>query len=185
MAKRDEGAELSADEKFELLLEVLAQKQAGGITKDDLQQILAVNATAVQKALKPENETHPNISAFHPKGGPLLSLPYAVFYRGDPVHKHLETHHDRELELMAQVQPGEYTVLRKDGTPMPVSVSAERDASGRITRLNIDFRVSKDEQALVPPIFVVLYQLVYPDNPRQRFVEAMTEHLQLVLPQAV
>ena len=142
-------------------------------------------AKAMQKAMKPENEFHPDINAFsYPEGErarPKVKTPYAVFYNGYPASKFLETQHWRECELMAQVQPGQFSVLRRDGTKLDVTVTAERDADGKITKLDIRFPVSREEKFLVPPMMSVLYQLVHQDNPRQRFIESMNEFMTLTL----
>lgn len=146
-------------------------------------------AKAMQKAMRPENETHPGISVFSkPKGerdDPKTVLPHEFWYCGYPMHMFPETEHWRELELAAQVQPGEYTVIRKDTTPMQVSVRAERDANLKLTKVLVEFAVTREEKWLVPPKTVLLYQLVHSDNPRKRFLEAMNEHLQLMFGESV
>jgi hypothetical protein len=183
--------ELTIDDKFDLLLQVLAQKQETGITKDALKEILAETgqstAASMQRALKPENTTHPNISVFRPKGGADPVLPYEVLYNGFPVHKAVETHHDRELELLLMVKPGEYTVIRKDGTPMTVTAKAEHDANGVITKMSIQFPVSREDKAIVPAMQVLLYQMAYAGtaHPKQLFVAATTEHMQTMFADAV
>jgi len=140
----------------------------------------------VHKALKPENATYPAVSATsYPEGDtarPRESvLSHAFFYNNFPVHKFPETHHYRELELAELVQPGTFRVLRKDGTDMTVEVAAERDAKDAITKILVTFPISREDKYLIPPMTVVLYQLVHPDNPRKRFVEAMSEHLNMTL----
>jgi len=139
-------------------------------------------AKAMQKAMRPENEFHPGISAFsYPEGDRARpkSLPFEFLYNGYPCHKFLETEHWREVELMAQVQPGEYTVLRKDGSKMTVEVRAEHNADGQVTKLDVRFPVSRETKWLVPPKMVVLYQIVHPDNPHRRFMEATQEWMQI------
>lgn len=177
--------ELTMDDKFDLLLQALVNQQAQGITADTLKDILASNATAVQKAMKPENDTHPGKSCFsYPEGDvarPKPVLPYDFFWNGYPMHKFPETEHWRELELACQVQPGEYTVIRRDGSRMAVTVKGERDADGKLTKVSVEFPVLREERALVPPKMVTLYQLIHNDNPKKAFVEAMTEHLSMVM----
>jgi len=178
-------AELTNDDRFLMLLEVLAQQKDNAVTPEMLEKILASQATAVQKAMKPENETHPGISAFsYPEGDrarPRPVIPHEFFYNNYPVHKFPETEHWRELELACEVVPGSYTVIRRDGSRMTVEVKGERNADGKLTRVSVEFPVTRDEKALVPPKQVVLYQILHNDNPRKAFVEAMTEHLQLVM----
>lgn len=183
MAKQTD--ELTNDDKFELLIQALMAQQSNGITKETLAEILASQATAVQKAMKPENETHPGISAFsYPEGDrarPRPVLPHEFLYNNYPMHKFPETEHWRELELACEVVPGSYTVIRRDGSRMSVEVKGERNADGKLTKVSVEFPVSREEKALVPPKQVVLYQLVHNENPKKAFVEAMTEHLQMVM----
>lgn len=178
--------ELTIDDKFELLLQALVnQKQDQGITPDTLKEILSTQATAVQKAMRPENDTHPGKSAFNRPGGevadPKPVLPHEFWWNGYPMHKFPETEHWRELELACAVQPGEYTVIRRDGSRMAVTVKGERDADGKLTKVSVEFPVLREERALVPPKMVTLYQILHNDNPKKAFVEAMTEHLALVM----
>jgi hypothetical protein len=179
--------ELTSDDKFEMLLSALLESKSTALSKDDLRSLLVetsqATAGAMQKALKPENTEHPNISVFRPKGGKDPVLPYDIFYNGFPIHKAVETHHDRELELLLQVEPGEYTVIRKDITPMAVSVTAERDANGKITKLEIRFPVTREEKALIPAMHVLLYQIVHAHEgtPKQVFVKATQDHMALLL----
>lgn len=182
MAKSDEKKELSADEKFELLLTALTQKQSEGLTPDTLKELLAETAKATQRAMRPENDTHPHISAFTKPGGylanPHETLVCDTFYRGFPVHKAYETHHWREIELLNQVKPGEYVVLRKDLTPMKVSVKGEYDAKQTLTKKEIVFDVTREERHYIPSMTVLLYQLVHHDRPVQQvYLEAMQEDL--------
>lgn len=170
-----------------------AQPAAQGLTADLLEAIMTrtaeISASSMKKAMKPENEFHPDKSVFnYPEGNrehPKTLPPFEVLYNGYPVTKFPETQHWRELELFAQVRPGTYTVLRKDGSRMDVVVDGQTDADGKLTKIDIHFPISRDEKFLIPPQMVVLYQLVYSDNPRQRFVEAMQEWLGLTIWTAV
>ena len=88
---------------------------------------------------------------------------------------------------MAQVEPGEYTVIRKDGSRMAVTVTGERDADGRLTKVEVTFPVTREDKGVIPPQAVVLYQIVHAKTktPKQAFVEAMSEHLNQVLGETV
>jgi hypothetical protein len=175
--------ELTTDDKFELLIQALTAKQGEGITRDTLQEILTANATAVQKAMKPENDAHPNKSVFRPNGGPDPELPFEFYYLNFPVHKFRETHHDKELELAAQVKPGTYPVLRRDmQTVMPFEVKGERDGNGTLTKITVEASISREEKHLVPPMQVVLYQIVHANgNPKQLYMQAMQEYMQTLM----
>lgn len=168
----------------------LAQLQASQRADQAAAQQTAT-AKAMQKAMRPENETHPGISAFsYPEGDVARPKPapaYEFFYNGFPVHKSLETHHWRECELMKDVEPGEYTVIRKDTTRMTVTVRGERDADGKLTKIDLSFPVSREEKPLVPPMMSVLYQIVHAKDmtPKEAFLRATQEHLGLILGEAV
>ena len=182
MANKEEKV-LSIDDKFQMLLEVLAQnKQPSGLTKDDLAELLSGQAQSMKKALKPENDEHPNVSAFHPNGGPFINLGYEVYYNNFPVHKAIETHHDRELELFSQLTPGIYRVLRKDLSDMTGTVRAEKTPTGKITKLFVEFPVAREEKAQIPPVHVVLYQIVHHDMPaHKRYAAAVNDHMAATL----
>jgi hypothetical protein len=164
----------------------LAQLQASQSAKaaEDAQK---ATAQAMYKAANRSNEEHPGKSVFaYPEGDvakPRPALPFDFFYNAYPVHKFPETEHWRELELAAQVKPGEYAVLRKDGSKMKVTVTGERDADGKLTKVEVSFPVLRAEAPLVPPKSVLLYQIVHSETktPRRAFLEAMQEHLQQTL----
>jgi hypothetical protein len=190
MAK-DTGKELTSDDKFEMLLEALTRQQTPGIDlaalKEVLQQTSQATANAMQKAMKPENTDHPGVSAFsYPEGDqakPKAIPKHEFWYCGYPVHLFPETEHWREIELMAAVVPGEYTVLRKDGTTMAVTVLGERNADGKLTKVQVQFPVSREDKWLIPPKSVLLYQIVHrgDGSPKRVFLSAMQEHLALSL----
>lgn len=167
----------------EVVLEI-ARTQASAATQQAA-EAQSATAKAMQKAMKPENDEHPGHSVMsYPEGDkarPRVKTSYAVSYNGFPVSKFPEAHHWRELELIAQVQPGQFRVLRKDFSPMDVTVDAERDADGQITKLDIRFPVPRDEKHNIPPMMSVLYQLVFTDHPRQRFMESIQEYMNYTL----
>jgi hypothetical protein len=183
MAKQND-ADLTNDDRFLMLLEVLAQRKDDTITPEVLEKLLASNATAVQKAMKPENETHPGLSALsYPEGDrarPRPVIPHEFLYNNYPMHKFPETEHWRELELACQVVPGTYTVIRNDRSAMTVEVKGDRDADGKLTRVSVEFPVSREDKGKIPAKAVVLYQLIHNENPKKAFVEAMMDYLQLV-----
>lgn len=186
MAKDDV---LTTDEKFELLIAALSQKGEVGITPEVLRDILAHNQQAAERAANPSNKTHPGISAFsYPEGDrdhPKAPLPYECFYNGYPVHQFPETEHWQEWELLGRLQPGEFSVIRKDGTSMKVTVTGERNAAQELAKVVVSFPISREDMAKIPPKYVVLYQLMHPENPRQAFFEAMQAHLKVMVPEAV
>lgn len=177
--------DLTTDDKFMLLLEALTAHKEQGIGPETLEKLLTANAQQMQKALKPENETHPGISCFsHPEGDqkrPKPPLPYQLFWNNYPTYKFPETETWAEWALYSQLTPGEFTVIRKDGSRMTVTITGERDADQKLTKVTVTFPISREEKWLVPPTYVLLWQLVHPDHPRQRFVEAMQQWLQMTM----
>jgi hypothetical protein len=64
------------------------QPQTGGITKDDLADVLKDNAEGMRRALKPENARHPDISALNPLGErdhPRPALTRKTYWVGIPL----------------------------------------------------------------------------------------------------
>jgi hypothetical protein len=190
---KDEKAPLTADDKFEFLMSALTEaltKNQGGMSMDAIREMMRENSAAIsgamQKAANPSNPHSSGKSAFdYPEGGlvkPKPQLPYEMWYAGFPMHLFPETEHWRELELCLLIKPGEYTIIRKDGGLMKVAVRGERDASEKLTKVSIEFSCSREEKWLIPPKIVLLYQLAYQEVPaRQRFIQAMQEHLQLTM----
>jgi hypothetical protein len=183
-------AVLTDTDKFERLIAALMQQKSAGIDIDALRAVLSENSKAVAKTMRPENETHPGMSAFsHPEGDiarPRVALPFELLWNNYPVHKFPETQHWRELELMAKLKPGVFKVLMKDGTPMTVTVKADRNAKDEITRIVVEFPVSREDKFRIPPMSALLYQIVTEEGTTQtRFIAAMTEHLNIMLSAAV
>jgi hypothetical protein len=197
MAKeKDDAKEMTSDDRMLLLLEALVQQkqQAQPFDMEALREVLSQNsqatASAMQKALKPENTDHPGVSAFsYPEGDrerprdSILPPGVEVWYFRYPMHMFPETEHWRELELAAQVQPGTYTILRKDESTMQIEVVATTNGDGKIRRLEIGLPngagISREDKWLVPPKTVVLYQLVHSKagSPKRVYIKAMQEYL--------
>ena len=147
-----------------------------------------VAADHTHKLANPSNKVHPGKSVFsYPEGDtarPRPVLPFEFLYNGYPFHKFPETQHWRELELAAQVAPGEYKVMRKDYTDMKVSVTGERDGNGALTKVDVRFTVSREDRDKVPAQAVVLYQIVHAGSgksTKRLFLEAMQEWLTITL----
>jgi hypothetical protein len=182
--RKDE--ELTTDDKFMLLLEALNARRGSDLDAETLEKLLAGQATAMKKALRPENDEHPGHAALaYPEGDKAKPregiLSHEFFYNGFPVHKFPENHAWYELEMAEKVQPGEYRVILKDMTDKLVTVKGETNAKGIATKVSVEFGVSREEKGLIPPMYVLLYQLVHPGQSEQRFVEAMHAYLDLVI----
>lgn len=176
------------DDQFNQLVAVLSVNRGnGGMDPAQLEQILRsaaeASAKAMQKAMRPENEHHPEISAMsYPEGDrlkPRPILPYELWWNGYPMHTFPETEHWRELELACLLKPGEYTVLRKDGSKMTVSITAQKNADMKVIRLDVAFVESREEKGLTPPKMVTLYQIVNGEESvptKLTFMRAMNEY---------
>lgn len=173
---------LTADQKFERLLEVLAQQRASGIDAETLSKLLSENAAAMQKAMKPENADHPGVSVFsHPDGDkaqPKPPMPYELYWNGYPVHKFPET--ETWAEWLAQMDlpgHGEYTVLKSDGARMKVTIKAEVNADGRATKVMVEHPQTREDKDKIPPKTAVIAMLKRQDDLRGAFLESMQAHL--------
>jgi hypothetical protein len=185
MARTD----LNTDDKFELLLNaLLARQEQSGLTKEDLQELLASQATAMQRALKPENATAPMHSCMaYPEGDTARPreniLTKQVFLRGFPLHKFPEASTWWELELAEQVRPGSYRVIKKDMTDMRVDVTGEYDPNDKLTKIDITFHVSREDKDNIPAVPVLLSQLVPGVDPMTAFLDSMQKHLEMMVAQ--
>jgi hypothetical protein len=182
------AAPILSDEQFAQLLGAIGKANTGsGLDAELLRDALRGAAVAAAEHAKPIDKPHPGKSVFnYPEGElarPKPVPPFQFLYNGYPCTKFMETEHWRECELMCDVVPGEYSVIRTDGSKMAVTVKGERDADGNLTKIDVVFPVSREERVLVPPKAVVLYQLVHANekSPRQLFVEAMTEWMNITL----
>lgn len=177
----DEGWE-AAD-----VLELAERQAAQRVAAASAQQ--TATAKAMQKAMRPENEFHPGHSALsYPEGDHAKprTLPYEFWINNYPCHKFPETEHWREIDLMRAVTPGVFTALRKDGSRMTVTVTAERDADGRITKMKMEYPVSRDEKHLIPPKIVLLYQIAHAEQDlRVSFMQSMQEFMAMTMGTAV
>jgi hypothetical protein len=177
--------QLSAEQFAQLLQAISANKSS--LDVDALQTILKETAEgtakAMQKALKPENQTHPGKSVFsHPDGDLLMPkppLPYELKWNGYPVNKFPET--ETWSEWLAQSNlpgRGEYTVLRLDGSKMKVTVATETDADGKTTKVEITHPCVRADKDKIPPKTVIVSQMQGKDDPRAAFLAEMHRHLE-------
>jgi hypothetical protein len=178
--------ELTTDDKFAMLIQALTQRQEQGISAETLKELLAGQAENMRAAEERENKRPPlHSSLAYPEGDrdkPRENiLTKQVFLNGFPLHKFPEASHWWELELAEQVKPGTYRVIRKDGSDMTVEVKGETDPKGVLTKISIEHGISREEKNQIPPVPVLLYQLVYNDAPQKRFVEAMHLYLDLMV----
>lgn len=144
----------------------------------DIEVAATINAQAMKKALRPENEIAPAISAFNPKGETKYPRPrprqiymMARYPICDPGNYDTTTW--SEIELLNQLRPGAYMVTKSDGTDVEVLVKGENDSAGRPYKMTLfaDGKgIQDDEQRNNwPSLMQVLTQMVTGEQPAQSF----------------
>lgn len=88
----------------------------------------ANNATAMKRALRPENTRHPGISALNPRGDKDYPRPKLKYKRVNVPYRSEPEDFDRErIELLNLLEQGQYMVDRNDGTQVQISVKIVRN----------------------------------------------------------
>lgn len=89
----------------------------------------------------PENKQAPGISVYsYPEGDllrPKAPLKCKMFWVGYELN--VETLTPGEVDLLNRIEPGEYRVMKTDGTPIPFKVSAKHNDRFQLEELNIWF----------------------------------------------
>ena len=180
-------------EQFAAILQAVKDSGSGEHTSR-LEQILLktaeVSAQTMKRALKPENQTHPGLSVFsYPEGDVAHArpeLPFQVLWNNFPVHKFAEQHHWYELELLSQLQPGEYHVsLANDEGAQPVTIKGEYDANRKLTKIEVQAAgMDRNTARSAPPMAVWAYQMVHHDRPRgETYIEGTSAFMRHVVQQ--
>jgi len=144
----------------------------------DLEVAATIHAQAMKKALRPENEISPMVSAYNPKGETKYPRPkptqiymMARYPICDPGNYDTTTW--SEIELLNQVKAGAYKVTKSDGMDVEILVSCEKDSAGRPykTTLFADGKgIMDDEQKQNwPPLLQILTQIVTGEGPTQSY----------------
>lgn len=128
------------------------QASGGGISKDDLKEVMESNSEGMRRALKPENARHPDVSAFNPKGErdfPRPPLRRKTFWIGVPLQaSELSA---EEIELFNSI---EHPMTARNGT-----WTAELKNAG--TELHINFpNATIDERMDLPSMKVLMTELI-------------------------
>lgn len=128
------------------------QPQGGGISKDDLKEVMESNSEGMRRALKPENARHPDVSAFNPKGErdhPRSALRRKTFWIGVPLNQNELS--EEEIVLFNSV---EHNVEARNGT-----WKAELKNAG--TELHVTFpNATVDERMDLPSMKVLMTELL-------------------------
>ncbi len=99
------------------------------VEKDARTHQAETSASAMKRALMPENPRHPGISVYsHPEGElkrPKPSLRCETFWLNSPMEGDVDT--VEEIELANLLEPGEYLCTKSDGSKVKATVEVERD----------------------------------------------------------
>lgn len=170
MAKRDEQPELNTDQEVVLTLAQIidlakSMNQQQGLTPDMVAEIAAkatAAATASIAGPKDDYRNDPKISVFNPLGDrdhprpELLGDIYWAGYllRGDELTKH-------EIDLLNQVQPGDFEIMSRDGGMLPFKVRDLDPGSKDVRKLLILFPcMTADQRMSLPNMVEMLAQVV-------------------------
>lgn len=144
----------------------------------DLHAAATIHAQAMKKALRPENEIAPGISAYNPKGERDFPRPkprqiymlarYPICEPGN-----YDTTTWAEIELLNTLKGGAYTVTKADGTDVEVLVKGETDSAGRPYKMTL-FADGKgiqddDQKNNWPPLLQILTQMILGERPEQSY----------------
>lgn len=160
-------------EQWSMLMEKLTKNQ-----QLDIETAATINAQAMKKALRPENEIAPGISVFNPAGEqafprrkPSQIYMLAKYPICDPGN--YETTTVTELALLEQLKGGVYKVTKADMSDVSVMVRQELDAGGKPykTTLFADGKGLKDDEDKNnwPPLIQVLTEIVTGDGPAKSY----------------
>lgn len=144
----------------------------------DIENAAIINAQAMKKALRPENELHPGISVYNPRGEQKYPRPkptqiymLAKYPICDPGNYDTTTY--SELELLNQLKPGIYPITKSDGLTVNVLVKTEYDGADRPykTTLFADGKgIQDDEQRQNwQPLMQILTEMVTGEGPTQSY----------------
>lgn len=141
----------------EALLKAMERLQPqGGISKDDLKEVMESNSEGMRRALKPENARHPDVSAFNPKGErdhPRPELRRKTFWIGVPLQKDELT--AEEIGLFNSV---EHNLTARNGT-----WTAELRNAGQELHINFP-NATVDDRMDLPSMKVLMTELVGGDR---------------------
>lgn len=167
MAEKKEK-DLTADEKFNVLLETfIAASKNSGLTEDKLEAILTKSglaaAAGMQKAIRPENEQPPLISAFNPNGdrdNPKRKLNRKTYLNGHPEHNSdssLAADMLMEQEIDAYNELGEMLEQQADKRAFSRGDLYQAELRNRNTELHIEVPVANlDTRSNLPPTLIML-----------------------------
>lgn len=141
---------------------VAALKAATGNDDESMRKRARYEAEARELLEEAENTVHPHISVFsHPEGdiaaakaGKVKKLECETLWVGYPLE--VEQLTPTEVDLLNEIQPGDYMFTRADETRTSMSVVGERDNAGRMNRKLITFSCRGDDSKNLPSMVLQL-----------------------------
>jgi hypothetical protein len=134
--------------------------QSNALTPDALKEILASNARGVQKAMRPENETAPDVGAFNPGGG---EKPILQYVDGDGAVKPRTTYFCGNRQREDMLTPLEITLfnaITKSTDARDGAWKARVVKNGGSQELHIVVPVDRDRRTELPSLVLILRELV-------------------------
>jgi hypothetical protein len=129
---------------------------------DQVEAQAQIHALAMRKQLRPENDTHPDVSVYNPRGErdhPRPQLICDMFLGPYPLERQTLT--VKECELLNQLEPGLYDITKADGSVVPFHVIPRLRVDGKtIERITIAFPCADDDQKQNFPSFASMLREV-------------------------
>jgi hypothetical protein len=146
------------NDQFDRLIDAIKSNST-----DQVEAQAQIHALAMKKQLRPENETHPDVSVYNPRGErdhPRPRLICEMFLGPYPLEKDVLS--VKEIELLNRLEPGLYDVTKADGMIVPFHVIPRMRVDGRtVERITIAFPCADDDQKQnFPPFAMMLREVV-------------------------
>ncbi len=172
-------------EQWASLIDALKHNSAA-----DQEMAALFHAQAMKKALRPENEVAPGVSAYNPTGG-VRPVPNGEFYLsgwpapGQPVPRggftictvnDTFTVTNTEITLLNQLKAGTYAVTKADGTETKAGVVQHLDLGGKVATTVIMIQIADDEQKNNwPPLVQLLTEILTGESPTKSFARMQAQ----------
>lgn len=160
MANKDTSAE---DRLAAALEKILERSQAQGITGDQLAAILekvgVKSAESMQRAIRPENDIHPGISAFsYPEGD--VAKPKPIFQGADGQKRDVYLNFHRETEdMLTPAEIEAYNSIQQDYEAHGGSWKAQITDKGRRLNVLVPVAFMDSRMNLPPSLLLLLHEL--------------------------
>src|SRR3990167_531162 len=141
---------------------------ARGESEVDLRRRAKIDAEEMAKATGQQaTRPDPCISAFsYPEGDlarPRPELRCKMFWVGHPLSLDCVT--AKEIELLNQMEPGEYQITKTDGSSFKLTVVGEHNAAGNLAKLEFQFPVRGEHKYNVPSMAAMLAEALHQEDP--------------------